>query len=211
MTNVTLGAYSCEEPDNTLVFIGIVIHVCGSIGINTGQNVQAMALAKLSGREKGMPWKSNMWNVGCAVFISCSILNFVALTLAPASILVPLESVQFISNVLFGKFIRKIDIPTSMWLGVSSMIAGTAFAVIFGANESVCFDVTKLVSYWSWSQGWAWWVYIALTFSLSFGCLALHQRFEDDIKAGITSKHRAQLMPVVFAIPSALLGGAQVC
>jgi len=192
-----------------LIF-GIIVHVCGSVGINTGQNIQAIALSHLDDEGKKKPWKSSMWSIGCVVFVTCSILNFVALTLAPASILVPLESVQFVTNVFFGKFIRKINIPTNMWVGVVLMILGTVLAVLFGASEGYCFSVDVLVSYWGWERGWAWWVYIVLTFALSVVCLVAHSRYEKARKEGRPMRYQDQLQPVAFAIPSALLGGAQM-
>ena len=54
-----------------------MIHVLGSIGINTGQNLQAMALSELDEEAMKKPWKSRSWLIGCIMFISCSILNFV--------------------------------------------------------------------------------------------------------------------------------------
>ena len=62
--------------------------------------------------------RSKLWAIGCSLFITSSIVNFLALTLAPASILVPLEAVQFICNVAFGKFVRKLIIPWRMYGGV---------------------------------------------------------------------------------------------
>jgi len=206
------SASHCDEgsSSNVQLFFGIVVHVCGSVGINTGQNLQAIALSKLSEEEKKQPWKSKGWAIGCAIFISCSILNFVALTLAPASILVPLESVQFVTNVLFGKFVRKIEIPLAMWMGVLCMILGTALAVVFGAAEAYCFSLDVLISYWGMKEGWAWWLYIAITFAISVVCLVAHSKYEKATKAGKPLKWQKQLQPVAFAVPSALLGGAQM-
>jgi len=106
--------------------------------------------------------------------------------------------------------VRKVEIPLQMWLGVLLMILGTALAVVFGAAEGYCFSLTKLKSYWGFQQGWAWWIYIAVTFSLSAVCLVAHNRFERATKAGRPLRRQKQLQPVAFAIPSALLGGAQM-
>jgi hypothetical protein len=198
------------EQGTTKVVIGIIVHVCGSIGINTGQNYQAMALSKLDEQAKRTPWKSPMWSIGCAAFIICSIVNFVALTLAPASILVPLESVQFVNNVFFGKFVRKVRIPLAMWIGVTSMISGTVLAVAFGNSESYCFNIPLLVTYWSWNKGWAWWIYLVISFILSAIGLAVHSWYDRRKREGLPRPYEADLKPIAFAVPSALLGGAQM-
>ncbi len=72
--------------------------VFGSIGINVGQNMQAGGIAKLPDEDKMKPHKSRMWIQGMIVFVSFSMLNFAALALAPASILTPLESIQFVTS-----------------------------------------------------------------------------------------------------------------
>ena len=89
---------TCQELPDWGPPVGIFMGVLGSIGINIGQNLQADGLRDLpeSLREK-KPWASKKWLVGQAVFVSFSILNFAALALAPASVLVPLEAIQFIS------------------------------------------------------------------------------------------------------------------
>jgi len=98
----------CVDPtgasgdDNLLVVIGIVIHVIGSIGINSGQNMQAMGLQTLPEEDRkafSKLRKNRMWSLGCALFVTCSMVNFAALPRAPAMIRVPLEAVQFVNNV----------------------------------------------------------------------------------------------------------------
>ena len=173
--------------DAASLAIGIVIHVLGSIGINTGQNLQAMALSELDEEAMKKPWKSRSWLIGCIMFISCSILNFVALTLAPASILVPLESVQFVNNVVFGLVVRKIEIPLRMWCGVACMITGTFAVVVFGAPCQPHFDAEHLEGLWSWEVGYGWWTWCMVTFALSAGSLYTHRWYDGAIKRGEVS------------------------
>lgn len=205
-----LGHIECRDKSSAGLIVGIIIHIFGSIGINTGQNLQAMALAKLDEQAKKKPWLSRLWCIGCSMFVSFSILNFVALTLAPASILVPLESIQFVNNVFFGQFVRKVRIPPRMWIGVGMMVCGTVMAVLFGATESYCFTAERLEQLWHWDEGWGWWLYIVLTFSLSFFCLWVHARYEKAERDGARLPNHQYVLPVTFAIPSALLGGAQM-
>jgi hypothetical protein len=57
--------------------------------------------------------KSPVWVVGTVVFITGSLLNFVAFAFAPQSILASLEGIQFVTNVLFGKFVLGSDVSRS--------------------------------------------------------------------------------------------------
>lgn len=198
---------------SSVVIVGIIIHIVGSVGINTGQNLQSLALQKhgLGIQPSCAQLRQNrLWIFGTAMFVSFSILNFVALTLAPASILVPLESVQFVTNVMFGKFVRKVPIPNRMLMGVVSMVCGTALAVLFGPLESFCFSEPILINYWTFTNGYGWWVWLLLSLALSIVCLVLHSRWAKMRAEGRPPRHHQYLMPIAFAVPSALLGGAQM-
>lgn len=202
------------EVDNSAlwVVIGICIHILGSVGINTGQNLQSMALQKqgLGNQPSCAELKQNkLWLFGTAMFVTFSILNFVALTLAPASILVPLESVQFVTNVMFGYFVRKVPIPTRMVIGVVMMVSGTALAVVFGPLEAFCFSEESLISYWTFTDGWGWWIWLIISLGVSIISLLLHRRWAIMRAAGHPPRFHQYIMPIAFSVPSALLGGAQ--
>ena len=78
------SAGCAELPDYGLV-LGVLMGVVGSIGINIGQNLQAAGLQKLPELERAKPCKSRMWQVGLAIFIAFSLVNFAALALATAN------------------------------------------------------------------------------------------------------------------------------
>jgi hypothetical protein len=108
------GGHDCASCDAAIcVILGIVIHVVGSIGINLGQNLQALSFNLVSqigeDGKKSFCNKKTMWSFGMALFAVSSIVTFAALALASASILVPLESVQFIVNIIFSK------VPIAVW------------------------------------------------------------------------------------------------
>ena len=154
--------------------------------------------------------ENKLWIFGTGLFVSASIVNFVALMFAPASILVPLEAVQFVNNVLFGKFVRKVAIPMRMWVGVLFMCMGCFFAVFFGPFESFCFSLPLLKSYWTFASGWGWWIWMILSLGLSVVCLLLHSRWAKMKAEGNPPRNHQYIMPIAYAVPSALLGGAQM-
>ena len=107
--NTTHGSHAeghCDTgcSDDWCVPLGIIVHIVGSIGINIGQNLQALGLERAAPENQNRPCKSQMWVIGMALFAVASVITFGALALASALILVPLESVQFIVNIAFGKF-----------------------------------------------------------------------------------------------------------
>ena len=68
--------------------------------INLGQNLQALGLERLGDGALQRPCNSKLWVAGMALFIVSSLITFSALALASASVLVPLESIQFLVKYL---------------------------------------------------------------------------------------------------------------
>ena len=83
-------------PDS--VVLGIGIAVVASVGINLGQNLQALGLQS-SEEAVARPCSSRTWVIGLTIFITGSLLNFAAFSFAAASVVVPIEAVQFVTNV----------------------------------------------------------------------------------------------------------------
>ena len=93
------GSSGCATAlGSSSVAIGIVIAVTASVGINVGQNLQAVGLQSLPDAAVN-PCSSRTWVVGLVIFITGSLLNFAAFSFAAASIVVPIEAVQFVTNV----------------------------------------------------------------------------------------------------------------
>ena len=89
---------SPEEKSPIQIVFGIILGASASVGINLGNNIQAVGL-----RVKASTGSNKVFVIGTVIFISTSILNFAAFSLAPASLLAPLESLQFVTNLIFGK------------------------------------------------------------------------------------------------------------
>jgi uncharacterized membrane protein len=188
------------------VILGIVIHVVGSVGINIGQNIQAMALDAL-GDQQHKPWKSKLWVIGMVTFGVSSIVTFGALALASASILVPLESVQFVVNIAFNKIIRKKSITPKMYAGVVMIMAGIALFVIFGPNEGVCFAEPELRGFWT---SPTWWVYMIVTFAIALVAYIVWRRYNLATRQGKPMAYANVVEPAAFTLSSALFGGGQM-
>ena len=124
----------------------------GPVAINTGNNLQSLGMqnlelelyekATLAGElppaSKDIdPKLSTTWRVGTTVFVSGSLLNFASYSLAPQSLLASLEAIQFVTNVMFGKFVLGKPISGRMYLGTVLTVAGTILAILFSSKASV--------------------------------------------------------------------------
>lgn len=116
--------------DLLIVILGIFLGAAASVGINIGNNIQSLGLKQ---REAGK--KGNLFRIGTTIFVAASIVNFAAFAFAPASILAPLESFQFVSNLVFNRYVNKAQITKRMVFGVILVIVGCATTVSLGPNK----------------------------------------------------------------------------
>ncbi|GMI02865.1 hypothetical protein TrVE_jg4765 [Triparma verrucosa] len=147
---------------DSLWLLGLAFGLFGSIGVNTGNNLQSLGLHNLAkdheGEEKKPPnTKSKLWVVGTALFILASLANFAAFAFAPAALLASLEATQFATNILFGRFILGSYVSPRMYLGTFLVIVATigvvlsfAFAdtpeIEYGVQDVLdCFISTKYI------------------------------------------------------------------
>ena len=118
--NLTDVAAACRAPPEWGVSIGVCMGVFGSIGINIGQNLQASGLRAMPEEARANPCSSSLWRFGTVVFFSFSLINFSALALAPASILTPIESIQFVTNIVWNRVVNRAKASRRMHVAVVS-------------------------------------------------------------------------------------------
>jgi hypothetical protein len=206
-------AVVCKALPSWGLAVGVLMGVAGSVGINIGQNIQAMSMQKLDEKGLARPWTSRGWRIGMWLFIIFSIINFAALAFAPASILTPIESIQFVTNVAFNRIVNKTKVSRRMLAGVGLSIIGTCLSVVCGPPGDSCHTVKQLTEFWSANP--TWWFYLALTGGLAVGSYVYHERAMKARKAeslandGIEGKPSIWL-PLSFTLFSALAGGAQM-
>ena len=202
-------APACEALPEWGFVIGVIMGVFGSIGINIGQNVQASALQALPELERLRPCQSKKWIAGLVVFIAFSMLNFAALALAPASILTPLESIQFVTNVVYNRFVNHAIVSKRMLFGVGLSLIGTVLSVVFGAGGGGgCNSLEQLAAYWTTNP--LWWIYLVLSVSLALGSFLVHRHYSKKLAKDQPPPNHRLVMPIAFTLASALAGGAQM-
>lgn len=228
------GFPTCQELPEWGAPVGIALSSFASVGINIGQNMQADGIRALPKELQMAPYKSRVWIIGETVFISCSMVNFAALALAPASVLVPLESIQFVTNVAYSAIVHKASIPAKMILGVMLAVVGTVLTVVFGASGDSCHSLAHLE--WAWTSA-IWWTWMGLSISVAVACLYVHRVYDAAVKAGRRPRVRGPplahhpagtptltprmvllarpqyyqyVLPITFTLSSALLGGSQM-
>ena len=117
--------------------------------------------------------------------------------------LAPLESVQFVSNLLFAKFVNGVLVTRRMVSGSALIIFGTILAIAFGPSRVLQFSVNDLVGFWGDAT---WLIYLTLNLSLAFATQMCHVIYERARLRGESLAHSGTVLPVTFGLSSALAG-----
>merc|ERR1719193_3026627 len=121
------------------VALGVVLGLVGSIAINTGNNLQSLGMQQLEDSESDEEvniCSSRTWLMGTVIFVTGALLNFASYGFAAQSTLASLESIQFVTNLFFSKFLLKKDITLKMYAGTILTVSGTVLAVTFSSKEA---------------------------------------------------------------------------
>lgn len=192
--------------------LGILLGLCGSIMINVGNNVQALGMG-LDAAQQDLDVKERskrpkvLWISGTVTFIVGSVINFVAFVFAAASVLAPLEAIQFVSNLVFARFVTKVPVSRRMVAGSALIVAGTVGAVAGGPMTVTSFTIPQLRGFW---ESPAWITYVAFAWITSLSMQAFWELQNRRVKAGAQRCGPPQLMPILYAVSSALIGTQSV-
>mmetsp|Transcript_11202 Transcript_11202/g.13680 ORF Transcript_11202/g.13680 Transcript_11202/m.13680 type:complete len:641 (-) Transcript_11202:269-2191(-) len=153
------------------------------------------------------PMKSATWIVGTIVFVSGSILNFGSYAFAAQSMLASLESIQFVTNLLFGKFMLGATVTKRMLFGTCLTVLGTLIAVQFSSKESLELNTEEM------KQLYVNPVYITYLFlkgALLIGLNIAYRVYERHRQNMRPLRYTNIIMPVVYSVWSALFGTQSV-
>jgi hypothetical protein len=192
-----------DEPAN-LVWLGILLGIAGSIGVNVGQNIQNAGWDAKGAR--GCTWRLT----GLTIFVSFAIVNFIAFGFAPASVLSPLEGTQFVSNFLFnlweGDEIVKTYIVRIL-TGTVLIAIGVTLPVLGSLDSPVAnFDEEALRCMWG---GTGWLVFAGCLILLAVCCTLAYIQMPNRPQPG-KPKSRDPVLQTFYTIPSAVFGALGV-
>jgi len=84
----------------------------------------------------------DVWLIGTCLFVCGTAAVFVSYSFAPQSLLAPLGSTQFVSNVVFARFIHNAPVTKRMLISTSIIMCGIALVVKFSPSPNP--DVAEL-------------------------------------------------------------------
>lgn len=156
---------------------------------------------------KKTPVQSVTWVVGTVIFISGSLLNFASYAFAAQSMLASLESIQFVTNLIFGKFMLGATVTQTMLAGTCLIVTGTVMAVQFSSKETLelgTSDIKKLY------HNPAYVSYLILMGGFLVVLHIVYKKLNERKKINEPVKHSDIIVPCIYSVSSALFGTQSV-
>lgn len=153
-----------------------------------------------------------LWTSGFGMFTLGTAMSFGAFKFAAQSLLSGLASVQFLSQVVFSRFVLKEKIEKYAYVGVALIISGCVFIVIFGAHGTKNYRPEELAALYGRSEYVCYLLgagFMACVVSLMY--TSMKQRIMREKNLGRfdiahASIRERQILAVFFSIKSALFG-----
>lgn len=121
-------------------FLGLCVSLFGHSISALGINLQKYA--HMQGSD-GPLYKKPSWIFGLVCMAACEAINFVALSLVPASVVAPLGSFSVVCSAFFGRFFFGESIDRKSILGILLIVVGTTLVVLTGPSGSEDMSVDK--------------------------------------------------------------------
>eukprot|EP00172_Hildenbrandia_rubra_P001494 Plantae.Rhodophyta-Hildenbrandia_rubra.ctg2060.p2 GENE.Plantae.Rhodophyta-Hildenbrandia_rubra.ctg2060~~Plantae.Rhodophyta-Hildenbrandia_rubra.ctg2060.p2 ORF type:complete len:435 (+),score=74.42 Plantae.Rhodophyta-Hildenbrandia_rubra.ctg2060:3473-4777(+) len=198
---------------------GIVLSILGAIFNNLGTNIMKLSInLRLLLPPEERPRLSAMpkWLGGFALFVLGTAMSFGAFKFAAQSLLSGLGSVQFLSQVVFSKYVLHEKIEKYAYFGVGLIVVGCTFLVIFGAHDTKNYKPEELAALYGRSEYVCYFLgagFLACVVSVAYRMMKQRimrangmSRF-DMKRASIRER---QILAVFFSIRSGIFGSQAV-
>lgn len=156
---------------------------------------------------RAKPCSSITWVIGTVVFVSGSLLNFASYAFAAQSMLASLESIQFVTNLIFGKFMLKANVTKTMLVGTGLTVMGTILAVQFSSRQTLNLRTEDIKILY---KNPAYLIYLALMVGMLFLLNYVYHFYEKRKLSGKPLRHSGAIMQISYSIWSALFGTQSV-
>jgi uncharacterized membrane protein len=148
-----------------------------------------------------------MWINGTIIYVSGALLLFASFALAPASLLAPLESIQFVTNVIFGRFVLKRTVTPKMIFGTCLIVSGTIIALCSGPHVDPVLTLDQLTAHWH-AQSWL--IFLAAVASIAAIAWIVHHLCNYQVARGRFFPWPKMVSPLTYALYSAIIGTQSV-
>ena len=143
--------------------------------------------------------------IGTVIFVVGSLFTFASFAFGAQSLIASLESVQFVSNVVFAKYVHKEKITMRMLFATLSIVAGNIMVVIFSNHEAQNYTSDKLIHLYVTNTAYQ--AYLCLAFVLwVFTAWLYSSYFHSRMVLRQLRWNHSFIEPLAYAISSTIIG-----
>jgi len=193
--------------------VGVTLNLIGSIVLNVGTNFMKFGFIikkQLEARVGSAPSAESkvptpkIWYIGVFLMVFGGILVFGSLGFAPQSLLAPLGSIQFVSNVIMGRFLLKETVTRRTIIATVLLMLGSALAVVFGDHEEQSYTLSDLEGLYT--VGYV--IFLVLVLLLAALLHFVYVKYHKYAKEGgpIAPPYHKYVYPLSYCNTSAIIG-----
>ena len=152
--------------------------------------------------------KGTWWLTGTVIFVVGALMAFVSFGFAAQSLLAALESVQFVSNVFFHKYVHGMAITPRILASTSAILAGSVVVVAFSSHKSHVYDAEAITHMYETNASYHWYAGVSGFFwFLAHGVYAFYEKGR---LVGTYYWHHNKVEPFAFVVSATLIGTQSV-
>ena len=169
-----------------------------------------MELKNIESELKQKVDKGTWWLTGTIIFVIGALLAFLSFGFAAASLLAALESIQFVSNVFFHKYVHGLVITDRILYSTICIICGNVLVVLFSSHKSEKLsarDITKI-----YETNYVYHIYLivsGISWFLAHG-VYLSSQAKRDKGDGIVYASSSKFEAFAFVVSATLIGTQSV-
>ena len=235
--NATMESYfrmTCDQAPPKppwFIYLGIGLGCFGSVGINLGNNLQAVGInldnsdaiehveelekkghdidnEELPKMKGGCSKGTFIFAIGSTIFFTASLVNFAAFTFAPGAVLAPLEAIQVVCQLFCGRIFHKTPITTLSAASTVLTVLGVVCAIAaVPTPERTKITIPDLISYWN---DPIWVVYLCIVLIAAAIMQTTHVIYRRAEMAGQPKWNSKAITPVTYAGAAAIVGALSV-
>jgi len=173
---------------------------------SSAEDIEARMKLEEGVDEKNKTMSSKSYRViGTVIFVVANLLSFVSFAFAAQSLIASLDSVQFVSNVVFAKYVHKETITYRMLFATLSIVAGNILVVIFSDRAAHDYTSDNLIDLYVTNT--AYHAYLCLAFLMLVIVTWVYRRYYHSrmVLRQLLWKH-SFVEPLAYSISSSIIG-----
>ena len=182
--------------------LGAALSALGCTSLSVGLNLEKLSLVmneKLPAVDQKVCYHQRMWLSGFALFLVGNILNFLALSFAPSSLLAPLGSISIVVNAIASSLLLGETFSKNDLMCLAYIVAGCTLAVMFSsAGDSATEE--------SFTPRFTYQAHSAFTFCHDFARMRRKRRSCIFYIARYKDKDKPTFLPFAYSFISGLFG-----